>query len=325
MAWTTTTLLAQIRRVASLPTSASVAGYTDADLLAHADAALQGRVAPLVANARDEHAIHTVDVAVAAAQSTVRLPPRVASGRLRDVTMLNPNGAYVSVPRFEPEDVARGAFQTPATPQSVAVVVQAGFLRIVPVSTTAMTLRLSYVRAPPQLAAVSACTLVTALTAGTPNITATHTGTIAAGNYDFVLAGNGDSLADVAPTVTPGVGSTTFAAASMSPLFQNIQTECSRYVTEGLYLCPSAGFLGGEYASTTCIVPLPNNLSALLAQWAAVAVLQAIGDDEAAGRITRMATEMEAQLVPLLSERIEGEPQVVRPTFQNRGGRWRGW
>lgn len=318
MAWTTTQLLAQIRRVASLSSVSSAAGYTDADILVHADSVLQGRLAPMVANARDEHAIHSVDVSVAAGQSTVRLPPRVSAGRLRDVTQLASDGvSYISLPRLEPEDVAQYGLSVPTSARSLAVVVQAGWLRVVPASTVAMTLRLSYVRAPSSLAALSTCTAVTALTAGSPNITATHTGTLSAGSYDFVLVANGDSLGDSVPTVTPAVGSTTFAASNMSAAFQNLSGECARYTAEGLYLCP---------AGTTCIVPLPSNLSTLLSQWAAVGVCSAIGDFEASARHERLAVAMEEQLVPLLSERIEGAPQVVRPTFQNRGRNlWRGF
>jgi len=317
MAWTTTQLLAHIRRVASVPTASTVNGYTDADLLVHADSVLQGRIAPLVANARDEHAVHTLDVAVAAGQVSVRLPQRVASGRLRDVTQLAADGtSYLSVPRLEPEDAAQFRLSIPTAPRNIAVVVQAGFLRIVPAPTTALTLRLSYVRSPPMLADEATCTAVSALTAGTPNITATHIGTLAAGNYDFVLASNGDSLGDAVPTVTPVVGSTTFLAANMGPMFANISAECARYVAEGLYLSP---------AGTTCVVPLPDTLSSLLAYRAAVSLMTAIGDEEGVAKAERIADRMEEQLVPLISERIEGEPQVVRPTFQNRGGgRW-GW
>lgn len=316
MAWTTTQLLAHIRRVASAPTASTMAGYTDADLLVHADAALQGRVAPLVANARDEHAVSTADVAVASGQVTVRLPPRVAAGRLRDITMATPDGTgFVSVPRLEPEDAAQYSLGVPTSPQSVAVVVQAGWLRIVPAPTSSMTLRFSYVRTPPTLAALSTCTAVTGLTTAAVQLTATHAGTLAAGNYDFVMVSNGDTLGDSVATIVTSVGSTTFLNSQMSPMFANVQAEATRYVAEGLYLCP---------AGTTCIIPLPDAVSSLLAYRSAVNFLQAIGDTEAAGRTAAVADSMEQQLVPLLSERIEGEPQVVRPTFQNRGrGNWR--
>jgi hypothetical protein len=121
-------------------------------------------------------------------------------------------------------------------------------------------------------------------------------------------------LGDSVPTVTPASGSTTFANASLSPMFAQVQAEATRYVSEGLYLCP---------AGTTCVIPLPDALSGLLAQHAAIGVLNAIGDVEAVDRVSRVAEQMTARVLPLISERIEGEPQVVRPTFQNRGRSWR--
>ena len=315
MAWTTTQLLAEIRRVASVPSASTATGYADADLLVHADAALQGIVAPLVANARDEHAVHTADVVVAAGQATVRLPPQVASGRLRDVTVLSSDGqTYINVPRFEPEDIAGLRSGNLASPMSIAVVVQGGFLRVFPQPTASMTFRITYVRSPPPLALVSTATLVTGLTIGAVQLTASHAGTLAAGNWDFVLLSNGDSLGDRVATVATNVGSTTFLNSQLSPMFAQVQAEATRYAVEGVYLCPTG---------TTCVVPVPDMVSGLLAYHAAINLQQAIGDLEASQRTERIAQRMTEQLLPLLSERIEGEPQTVVPQLHRRGRNWR--
>lgn len=315
MAWTTTQLLAEIRRVAFVPTTSTQAGFTDADLLVHADAALQGVVAPLVANARDEHAVHTVDVAVASGQTTVRLPPRVGAGRLRDVTMLSSDGqTYVNVPRFEPEDVAGIRSGSGIAPQSIAIVVQAGFLRVFPAPAAALTFRISYVRTPSPFALVSTCVAVTGFTPGAAQLTVSHAGSLVTSPWDFILVSNGDSLADSAPFVVPSVGSTTFNNAAMSPMFSNIQAELNRYRDEGVYLCP---------AGTSCIVPLPDMASSLLAYRAGVYLMHSIGDADAAGRAERIADRMTDQLLPLLSERIEGEPQTIVPQLHRRGRNWR--
>jgi hypothetical protein len=315
MAWTTTQLLAEIRRVASVPTASTATGYADSDLLVHADAALQGIVAPMVANARDEHAVHTVDVAVAAGQATTRLPPRVAAGRLRDVTVLSSDGqTYINVPRFEPEDIAGLRSGNLASPLSVSVVVQGGFLRIFPQPTSAMTFRISYVRTPSPFALVSTCTQATGFIAGTPQFTAQHAGTLVGATWDFVMLSNGDSLGDSVPAVIPSVGSTTFTASAMSPMFINATAELVRYRDEGVYFCP---------AGTSCIVPLPDMASSLLAYHAAINLQQAIGDLEASTRTERIAQRMTEQLLPLLSERIEGEPQTIVPQLHRRGRNWR--
>lgn len=317
MAWTTTTLLAHIRRVASLPTVSTAAGYTDADLLAHADAALQSALSPLVAASRDEHAIHFVDVSVAAGQQFVRLPPRVASGRLRAITQPSSvdTPGYVTVPRLSPEDVATFASPFPTGPQSIAVVVQAGFLQIVPQPSSAVTLRISYVRKPSTLAAVSTCQLVSAITPGTPNVTFTHSGASLTGPLDVVLASNGDSLGDSVPVAVSGVGSTGLAAANMSARFVNNAGETTRYVAEGVYLCPQ---------ETTCIVPLPDAMSAVLAYRAAIAVMHAIGDSEGVSRIEDQLQTMEREAVTLVSERVEAQPQRIRPSLARRSMRWWG-
>lgn len=318
MAWTTTQLLAHVRRVASFPTSSTMAGYTDADLLAHADAVLQGRVAALVAKARDEHAVHFVDVSVPAGQQFVRLPPRVGAGRLRDVTVAWPSvGAtsYVSVPRLEPEDIATWLQPVAAAPNRIAFVMQAGFLQIVPQPNVAVTLRISYLRAPPTLAAVSTCFAATGLTAGSP-VVVTHAGTTTSVPFDFVMVSNGDSLTDNITPSAAGAGSTSFLSTSMNARFINTAAECARYLAEGFYLCPSG---------TSCIVPLPDMLSPLLAMRTAAAATVAIGDFEAGGRLEAQADNMERELVPLISERVEGEPQRLRPAMHRRRAAWGLW
>lgn len=314
MAWTTTQLLAEIRRVSFVPVTSTQTGYADADLLVHADAALQGIVAPLVANARDEHAVHTVDVAVASGQATARLPPRVGAGRLRDVTMLSSDGqAYVNVPRFEPEDVAGIRSGSGVAPTAISIVVQGGFLRIFPAPTDALTLRISYVRTPSPFALVSTCTAATGITIGAQLLVG-HAGTLTAGNYDIILVSNGDSLGDSVATIAPVLGSTTFANSQLSPMFAQVQAEATRYLAEGFYLCP---------AGTSCVVPLPDMASSLLAYHAAANLMHSIGDVDAATRAERTADRMREQLLPLLSERIEGEPQTVVPQLHRRGRNWR--
>lgn len=316
MAWTTTTLLAHIRRVASLPTAATVVGYADADLLAHADAQLAAHLLPFVAKHRDEHGVHHLDIS--ATSEYVRLPPRVAAGHLRDVTRPSPSGGpgYVSVPRLEPEDASDWTLGTPVGPSALAVVLQSGFLRLIPAPVVSTVLRLSYVRTAPSLTPVSNCGLASNITPGTPNITVNYSGTIASSVVDYILLSNGDSLGDSVPAVGGG-GTVTSPATSMFGTFANSSAECNRYVAEGVYLCPE---------KTSCVVPLPDLLSPLLAYRTAIAVMHSIGDREAADRLEALAERMTSELSFHIGERIEGEPQRVRPAFHRRArGLLRGW
>lgn len=309
MAWTTATLLAHTRRVASLPSVATAAGYTDADILAHADAALQSHLAPLVVNSRDEHGIHFETLSVASGQEYLRLPSRVAAGRLRDVVRQGTTPqSWLSMPRYEPEDVARLNPPIPAGPVSSAFVIEAGFLRFVPVPTQAMTLRISYVRTPSSLVTTATCLRVTGIDVNTGNWTVS--GTTGVGPWDIILQSNGDSFADgiAASVVSPTVFN--LLPYSQMPRFVNTAAETQRYIAEGLWTCP---------AGSTCIVPLPDILSALLAQRTAVGVMNAIGDAEGVDRASAVLERMEREVVPVMSERVEGEPQVLRPRAMSRG------
>jgi hypothetical protein len=313
MAWTTTTLLAQMRRIASLPSSTTADGYTSSDLLAHADTALQGDVLPLVTNARDEHGVHFEDVVVPSGQQYVRLPPRVLAGRLRDITRASPTTSptsYLSVPRLEPEDVAAVGLQVPAGPDAVAVVIESGWLRVVPTPTSSVTLRISYIRTPSTLATVASCFHIQAVTPGANVVMTTFTGTPASARFDILLQSNGDSLGDRLFNFGGGAGACTFTASDFSPRFINTTAETGRYVVEGLWVCP---------AGTTCVIPLPNVVATLLAYRAAINFMHAIGDTEGVARAQDAADRMTAQVVPVINERIEGEPQVVRPRFGARG------
>ena len=102
----------------------------------------------------------------------------------------------------------------------------------------------------------------------------------------------------------------TFAPYSQMPRYVNTAAETGRYVTEGLWTCPT-GF--------TCVVPLPDILSALLAQRTAIGVMNAIGDSEGVDRAQAALERMEREVGPVLSERVEGEPQVLRPRAMSRG------
>jgi hypothetical protein len=142
----------------------------------------------------------------------------------------------------------------------------------------------------------------------------TYGGAAPVGLQDLVLVSNGDSLGDSLTASGGGPGVITYLESALNPMYS--PADVARYALEGLYICP---------AGTSCLVPLPDVASTLLAYRAAIAWMHAIGDVDAAQRTEGIAGRMQEQLTPLLSERIEGEPRTIRPTLQNRGGgivRW---
>jgi hypothetical protein len=79
-------------------------------------------------------------------------------------------------------------------------------------------------------------------------------------------------------------------------------------------------------AGTTCIIPVPDAAAPLLAYRTAAALALTLGDGQAYSQCMTGADELEKQLTPLLSERVEGEPRRLlgRGLFGRTRGLFRG-
>lgn len=92
----------------------------------------------------------------------------------------------------------------------------------------------------------------------------------------------------------------------------------------------------GDYvceAETSCVPNLPTELHPLLAQRAAVFILEAMGDTEGINLATRKLAQMETSIQNILEDRVEGAPQKINARHsplsqtihsgkQNRRGRY---
>lgn len=83
-------------------------------------------------------------------------------------------------------------------------------------------------------------------------------------------------------------------------------------VKEGDWVCPTG---------TTCVVPLPHELHALLAQRMVVKFLEAQGDQEQLAQSRQSLGEMAVQIPMLINPRAEGKPRKLA----NRLSLWRRW
>jgi hypothetical protein len=72
---------------------------------------------------------------------------------------------------------------------------------------------------------------------------------------------------------------------------------------------------------TTCVVPLPHELHALLAQRMVVKFLEAQGDQEQLAQSRQSLAEMAVQIPMLINPRAEGKPRKLA----NRLSLWRRW
>lgn len=290
-----TTMLASIRRRASIPTTA-VNGSTDADLLRLANEELQlGLIADILA-VREEYFVrdfnHTIDTAVA----SYRLPKRAIGGKLRSVRLVDSNGVESDpLPRVEPERA--GSYGN--TGQTTGYYLKGNNVVLVPsANTTCPTLRLSYFIRPSEIVATGPQG-VTIVVGGVFTVPAT-TGFSTSTACDLV-AGTvpHEHLAvDIYPTAV-GVTTITFATADIPSV--------SSLAAAGVLIC---------LAEQTPVAQLPVELVNVLCQRVACTYLEASGQLQELTSAQKKLAEMERKAMTLISPRDDaGERKSICTDF----------
>lgn len=306
MPYTTTDLLADVRRSGMLP-STSTLGTADADILTQADKEMQTRVVPLIMSVREEFFHRTKDVALVTNRGAYRVPARAIGGKLRDVAIVDSAGSIQRhLTRIDTADLSRYAGMSSGVPESFTV--EAGSVVLYPPPATAgLYLRMRFYARPARLVAVSACRAVSAVT---------NPGGSGGIQLDWASALNPVTSLDVIAANTPGEYLALSAnALDSDPTFVELaQADCSPNVAVGDYICLS---------DSSCVLQVPDELQGFLAQRTLSRVLQSIGDLEGMRAAEADAEEMRKAALLLLSNRTEGNPQkMVGSLLRRRRVTW---
>lgn len=320
MAWTTTELLADVRRSGMLPDSAP-SGVSDTDILAHANKELQARLLPLVMSVREEFYVQPYSTPLVGNQQGYRVPSRGIGNKLRDVLLQLNDGSLQNLARIAPETYPEMMTTAPAVyPWAFYMESDSVMLVPTPSTTGAAALVLKYLLRPSWLVPVSATATptVTTVQANTPssgltriNHSATGTDLGTSTRLDVVMARPGfrTLMVGVVP-VSSGVGYVVVNATDLPSDFSTANNA-------GDYL---------SAAETTPVVQLPPELHNLLYQRTLCRVLQSIGDLEALQAAEANAAQMEKDAVGIIANRVEGEPKKVVGRLLSRQrarvGRW---
>lgn len=320
MAWTTTELLADVRRSGMLPDSAP-SGVSDTDILAHANKELQARLLPLVLAVREEFYVQPYSTQLVGNQQGYRIPSRSIGNKLRDVLLQLSDGSLQNLARIAPEAYPEMMTTAPAVyPWAFFLESDSALLVPTPSTTGAATLVLKYLLRPSWLVPVSATATptVTTVQANTPssgltrvNHSATGTDLGTSTRLDIVMARPGfRTLAVSALPTASGAGYVVFSSS-------DLPTDFSTANNAGDYL---------SAAETTPVVQLPPELHNLLYQRTLCRVLQSVGDLEALQAAEANAASMEKDAVGLIANRVEGEAKKVVGRLMSRPrarvGRW---
>lgn len=299
--FTTTALLASIRRRGAVPSSSS-SGTADADLLAIATEEQRSYLAPELRKIREDFYAFAHEISTVLGTAPYLVPSRAQAGGLQEVELVDSAGVVSNLTRI-PRREKHGESTTNGRPERFFF--EGGRLVLSPTPDAVYTLRIPFFLRPSDLVATSAVRTISAIDTATRVVTlssaipATFT---TAATYDFVRSSSGFEPLGIDRAVSAASGtSMTFSAALPADL------------AVGHYVC-----LAGETP-----VPLaPVEFHDLLAARCAEVVRQGpLRDAEMLPNLSADREALEARLLGAATPRVEGESETAAntSTFFARG------
>ena len=295
MAWTTSDLLTEVRRVGQFPTSTS-ASLADADLLAQADRAMQASLVPMLLRVQEEFFVRRVTQALTAGVGMYPIPRRSIGSRVRDVRY-SAAGVLSPVPRLRPEQVSD--FLTQATGRPYGFYLDAANICLLPAPNTADSLLIAiYVRPGRLTTSTTASRQLTNVQVDTP--TTGRTKLTWATIYSTYASGSIDVISALPP----------FEHKALDIAAANITTTTLDVATSDLIATPSIGDWV-TLSDTSPVMQVPVEAHPLLVQRTAQYVMRGLGYLEEAAALKSEADQMEQDVISVLTPRSDGSPRRV--------------
>lgn len=255
MLLTTDDLVTAVRRKGQIPDASD---YTDSDILAEADDVISGRLTEVIAGLSNGFYVRVLDITMVAGTARYTLPSRSVAGAVEYVTVLQSDGAERPMGRLRSSDAMYVA-GTSGTPYNYTI--EGDDILLYPAPPVAETIRVRYQLRRSKLVPVASCVEISAVTPLSFQVTSSDTkpaNFLDTENYDIVR-----------PTGVRGsiVLDGGMFAISTPPVPINYIFDSDVSVDDvevGDYLC-----LAGE----TCVIQLPIELHAALANATAASIL----------------------------------------------------
>jgi len=311
-------LIKSVRKRTTVPDDTS--SFTDTDILETIDEELNVQVLPTLLKLHAEHLVVTVDVP-RNASGTYEIPYRAVGNTVRDVSLINGSNTY------ELAQVSVGALpdysnQVNTSQELDLFYVESNKIKLVTPSVDYNSIRIKYHLRPNFLTKVDKAGIIDSIVADTDADTLTLTLSQVGKNfnenccYDLVGARTPNKIKnfDLTPDslTISSVGGTGTIVFTLSDVEDYADLIVGDYVT---------------IAEETPVPNIPTEMHPVLAQGAAIQVLDSLGDFEALARAEKRMMEMSAATQGLVDDRVELAPKKIRPrngTLQSRRGRYRG-
>ena len=301
MANTTADLLTSVQARAFWPSSG--APLTDAQILTLANEELRDYVFPFVLQARSEYRLADLDHSITSSTQLYRCPPRAHAGRLSDVLYVDTNSNETSLDRMWLEEVGNQGQLHGTVASSIGRDYQwffkGDFVGLYPTpSTTADTLRLRYYMRPGKLVTEAAAGQITAITGATLTIATVPATWTTANTFDLVSATG------------------THATLAIDLAAGTVNTGASADID--LSVAPTSELAVGDWIALAGESPIPNipeAVHSLLYHRTVIRMMEGAGDLDKWKLANAATAGYEDAARKLLSDRIDGEPDIIMPNY----------
>lgn len=326
MSDTTLDLINRVKMKQSIPDSA--VSFDEATLLNYLDQALKAYIVPAIEATIEEYFVNTIDFVVPQfdfqGASPVDKPnaiaiPDVAGGmRLRDVYLLNNDGQFYNLPRLTPTQAAAQSWGNAFYPIGInnqqylgGFFVQGNAIQIFPYGlASGKTVRLTYYRAPNDLALTSDCGQVLAVAGDTLTLDNTPLWTSGVTQVDVISGTNPhdfvvDTSIPVPVYATPSpLSKLTLVSAASNVVVLPVGKGAN--VQVGDWVCPTG--------TAAFAMNIPKEILPALVQRASADALQASGDSQGYNIAVNDYMTMINQALKQISPRVVGKPTKLLAT-----------
>ena len=284
MAYTTTELLASVKRRANIPSASGVFG--DAELLTMANEELRTYIVPLVLKHREDYWLAS-DIQTLTSSTSYPIPPRAVGGKLAELSVLDATGVHeYNLPRVSASDLQEASSGFYMDGMGVRLFLPNGQTPTI----LGTTLRMRYYVRPGVLIATTSAAVVSSIS-GWPAIT------LSGGYATLTTPGTYDCVG----LASPFAMKTTFTGSITGATLTATTGDAARFAV-GDWICNT---------DTSPVVQAPVEFHDLLAQKVAIKVLESKGMTEKLGSAREELGRMETDASNLITPRVDGEPKRV--------------
>lgn len=291
--YTTDGMVSDLRNDYLTPTAQNL--FQDSDIIRHLDRAMRSKIIPLVNSVREEYWVNRFNQSVTGAASYT-IPQRSSGAMLRDVVFVDTQGNIIELTRLSPAQIKSTfpyGYQLPL--YTFGYYIQDDQIFLYPsqaTNATGYTLRMTFLRRPNNLTAVSNCGKI--LTIASNVLTLDNLDTTWTTSTTFDIIQNFPQF----NSISDGATITNINSLTNQITLATVPTG----LAVGMYVCPTL---------TSCIPQIPYETYDLLVAAASARIARSMGDSQGLQLAEKNWEEISADFKKLVDPRIQGGSKKI--------------